>query len=244
MTSRVRLPLAGLLALACLLPAGPATATPSPDLPDAPGTQVVVVEARDWDATTATLTGYERADDGSWRIAIEPTRALLGANGLARGDRRRQGTGTTPTGTYAFVSAFGRDGDPGSGLPYRRIDRDDAWTYNPRVPATYNVFQDSPRPWRGYGRYVERLWGYGLQYDHVAVLDYNLPEGPIVRGEDGLNRAIETADTRRGGGIFLHVSNGTRTAGCIAVTKQRMREILRWLDPDDEPVIVIRVRRT
>lgn len=225
-------------ALAAITLASPASA--SPTLPDGHD-QVVLVEATTWGSTTATLTAYEQSADGTWRVAIPATRALLGANGLVPGDRRRQGTGTTPTGTYAFVSAFGRDTDPGSGLPYTRIDRNDAWTYSPRFPATYNVFQDTPRSWSAYGRYVERLWQYGRQYDHVAVLDYNLPGGPIERGLDGVNRAQRTADTKRGGGIFLHVSNGKRTAGCIAISKARMREVLRWLDPAANPVIVVRV---
>lgn len=241
MTWLARTMLAGAFVLGSLASAPAARADAPPDLSTVPGTQVVLVEARDWNATTATLTGYERTADGSWKTVIEPTRALLGANGLVRGDRRRQGTGTTPTGTYAFVSAFGRDADPGTALPYREVDRNDTWTYSPRHPATYNVFQDVDRSWSSYGRYVERLWGYGLQYDYVAVLDYNLPEGPIVRGKDGVNRAVTTADTRRGGGIFLHVSNGTRTAGCVAIPKSRMREVLQWLDPSADPVIVVRV---
>jgi L,D-peptidoglycan transpeptidase YkuD (ErfK/YbiS/YcfS/YnhG family) len=48
-------------------------------------------------------------------------------------------------------------------------------------------------------------------------------------------------DTRRGGGIFLHVDNGNKTAGCIAVKRSVMRSLMTWLDPEESPVIVIEV---
>ena len=87
----------------------------------------------------------------------------------------------------------------------------------PSNPYTYNVFQTADASWRSYGSYVERLWSYGRQYRYVAVLDYNLPEGPIRTGPDGIRRSAEPADTRAGGGIFLHVTDGRSTAGCIAI---------------------------
>jgi L,D-peptidoglycan transpeptidase YkuD (ErfK/YbiS/YcfS/YnhG family) len=80
-----------------------------------------------------------------------------------------------------------------------------------------------------------------MQYDYVAVLDYNLPEGPIRPDAKGIRRSAEPPDTTRGGGIFLHVDNGNKTAGCVAVKRTVMRDLMRWLDPDEDPVIVIRV---
>jgi L,D-peptidoglycan transpeptidase YkuD (ErfK/YbiS/YcfS/YnhG family) len=83
------------------------------------------------------------------------------------------------------------------------------------------------------------LWSYRRQYDYVTVLDYNLPDGPITRNDRGVRRATTPADTRAGGGIFLHVSKGTPTAGCIAIARPRMRELMRWLDPESDPVLVV-----
>jgi L,D-peptidoglycan transpeptidase YkuD (ErfK/YbiS/YcfS/YnhG family) len=200
--------------------------------------QVVVVTAPSWGSTRGTLRAYERTADG-WQVVVKATPALLGSRGLVPADERRQGTGKTPAGTFGIVSAFGRQADPGTELDYLRVDRDDAWTYHPDYPAIYNVLQTAPRPWTGFGRYVERLWSYGKQYNYVAVMDYNLPDGPIRTGADGVRRAATPADTRAGGGIFLHVSNGRTTAGCIAIEESVMRSVLRWLDPAKEPVIVV-----
>lgn len=215
------------------------------DLPFSPASlgdaqQVIVVTAPSFAATEGTLSAYE-LKGGQWVEVQKPIRAQLGYGGLVRGDSRRQGTGTTPTGTYAVTSAFGRKADPGTGLDYVRVDRNDAWTYNPKVPSTYNLFQDAPHSWKPYGNYVEELWNMGMQYNYVAVLDYNLPGGEIRTGKNGVRRTNEPANTRRGGGIFLHVDNGKKTAGCISIAQPAMRKILRWLDPDQEPVITIQV---
>lgn len=201
--------------------------------------QVIVVTAPGWRSTTGTLRAYERKPEGGWRLVMDAIPANLGYGGLAPAASRRQGTGTTPAGTFEILRGFGRAGDPGTALPYRRVDRDDAWTYNPRVPATYNIFQDAPLDWSSYGRYVEMLWSYGLQYDYVAILDYNLPPGAISRDRKGVRRTSDPANTRAGGGIFLHVSNGKATAGCIAVARPRMKELMRWLDPALDPVLVV-----
>lgn len=201
--------------------------------------QVIVVVAPDQRSTTAELRTYERNNKGEWTAVHGPVVATLGWSGLIPGDERRQGTGKTPMGSYALVDAFGRLADPGTAMPYYRFDRDDAWTYYPKVPSTYNILQTADRSWRRYGSYVEHLWSYGAQYRYVVVLDYNLPRGPLTTGSNGIRRTSKPADTRRGGGIFLHVSNGRRTAGCIAVPQDQMRAILTWLTPDANPHIVI-----
>lgn len=202
--------------------------------------QAIVVTADDWRTTVATLRAYERRD-GRWVEVIGPTRARLGAAGMIPAARRLQGTGETPAGTFAIPSAFGRKPNPGTALPYTRVDRNDTWPYWPQDPATYNVLQTAPIDTSRHGRYVEHLWDMGRQYNYVAVMDYNLPRGKITTGADGVRRAANPANTRKGGGIFLHVSKGEPTAGCIAVNERTMVRILRWLDPGAEPVIITRV---
>ena len=217
-----------------------ADSLPVPEVRVGDARQVIVVTAPKWSATEGTLATYEKRG-GTWQVVQPAMRTQLGYGGLVRGDKRRQGTGTTPTGVYEILSGFGRKSDPGTKLDYTQVDRNDAWPYNPKVPSTYNVFQDVDRSWKSYGGYVEHLWDMGYQYDYVAVLDYNLPEGPIRTGAKGVRRSSEPPDTSRGGGIFLHVDNGNKTAGCIAVKKKQMREIMQWLDPKKDPVIVMRV---
>lgn|GEM_PF-320956 len=200
--------------------------------------QVIIVTASGWSSPAGTLTAWER-DAHGWRRVIAPTPAVLGARGLVLASQRRQSTGTTPAGTFAIPSSFGRLPNPGTGLPYTQLTPKDAWPYNPDDPSTYNVFQDADRSWDSYGHNVEYLWRHGVQYDYVAVLDYNLPRGSITTDANGIRHATTPANTAAGGGIFLHVSDGRKTTGCIAVSRKAMRSILRWLNPAAQPVIVV-----
>jgi L,D-peptidoglycan transpeptidase YkuD (ErfK/YbiS/YcfS/YnhG family) len=202
--------------------------------------QVVLVSANSWQSTVGTVEVFER-DKNSWLATQKPVQAILGYGGLVPGNNRKQGTGKTPTGTYAFTSAFGIKSDPGTKLDYVKVDKNDAWTYNPKFPSTYNIFQTANKDWSSYGNYVEILSTYRKQYNYVAVVDFNLPPGKITQGANGINRTDQSANTGQGGGIFLHVSNGTKTAGCVAIPEKAMRAILEWIDPEKNPVIVIQV---
>ena len=203
--------------------------------------QVVLVTAKSWRSTVGTVQVFEKKKS-SWSVIQNSVKANLGYGGLVPGNKRKQGTGTTPTGTYAFTSAFGIKPDPGTKLTYFKVDNNDAWTYNPKFPSTYNILQTANKNWSSYGNYVEILSTYRKQYNYVAVLDFNLPSGKITKGANGINRTDQSANTSRGGGIFLHVSNGTKTAGCIAIPEGSMKEILQWLEPKKNPVIVIQVK--
>ncbi len=230
--------LVGIVAAVASAP-GAEAATPA-DLPGADSAQqVIVVTSTDFRSVHARLSAYEKSADGTWLAIETDVPAFVGARGIIPGALRRQSTNTTPAGTYAITSAFGRLPNPGTTLPYVQVDADDAWTYNPRIPSTYNLFQSAPVSWASYGRYVEHLRKLGPQYDYVAVLDYNAPRGAITTDSRGVHRASEPANTRAGGGIFLHVSKGVPTAGCISISETSMRHVMDWLDISKHPVIVI-----
>ena len=203
--------------------------------------QVVVVTSSRWRSSYADLRAYRRDADGEWRLRFGPWSARVGWNGMVRSADRRQDSGTTPAGTFRLLYGFGSAPDPGSGLAYRRFDNNDWWVYDPRDPRTYNVwqpFRSGRASWRR--DWAEHLadWAGG-QYRYGVVLDYNLPSG--VRWSSTMRQrlASDPADTRRGGGIFLHLKGSGATAGCISVGRDRMRTLLRWLSSDREPRIVV-----
>jgi L,D-peptidoglycan transpeptidase YkuD (ErfK/YbiS/YcfS/YnhG family) len=208
--------------------------------------QAVVVTSDGWSSRRAELRAYERTPDGTWRQAMDAGRVWLGWNGFVRADRRRQSTLTTPAGTFRLPWAFGTRPDPGTALPYREVDATDWWPYDPRDPATYNVWQPRRAPasdWRT--SWAEDLSSFGGQYRHAVVVGFNLPGGVHRAGGEWV--ASRTADTRRGGGIFLHVQDrevaARPTAGCVAMPRRRMTALLRWLDPTARPVVVMGPRR-
>lgn len=119
------------------------------------------------------------------------------ASGAAR---RRQGTRTTPAGTFGVVSAFGV-GNPGTKLSYRTIGSCSWWIEDPSQ-RDYNRWREDCSHLSTSDN--ERLADYaGSLYRQAAVLSYNYAS-PTRHGAGS------------GAGIFMHYA--TRyTGGCVAV---------------------------
>jgi L,D-peptidoglycan transpeptidase YkuD (ErfK/YbiS/YcfS/YnhG family) len=200
--------------------------------------QVVVVTTRSWTTSYAKLQTWEQDADGAWTRVVDPVSSRVGWNGVRRAANRKQSTGTTPAGTFGLLRGFGLVRPSGVDLPYRRVDKNDWWPYDPSDPKTYNVLQPQRMQhadWRP--EWAERLKSYSTQYRYAVVIDYNLPSG--IEWRRGERVATTKADTTAGGGIFLHVNGSGATAGCVSIARDQMRDVLKWLDPDLDPVIVI-----
>jgi L,D-peptidoglycan transpeptidase YkuD (ErfK/YbiS/YcfS/YnhG family) len=183
--------------------------------------QALVVTAERYGATTATFTAYERAGAGGWRRAFGPWPARVGTTGLAPPGEKREGDGRTPSGVYGFDFFFGVAPDPGVRFPYRRVtSKSIVWDDDPASPL-YNTWVDLDR--QRAGNEPEPMH-VSPAYDHGAVIAYNTDRTP------GLGSAI-----------FLHVSTGGPTAGCVSLPVGQLVEVLRWLDPARGPRIVLGV---
>ncbi|MGW0119280.1 L,D-transpeptidase family protein [Streptomyces sp. NPDC003327] len=187
------------------------------------GTQLITAEAAGPSATGGTVTWWDRRG-GRW-VAAGSAPARFGANGLAEGATRRQGTRTTPTGLYRLPYAFGiRPAPAGTAYPYARVT-DRSWWCQDNDSRAYNRWVEGlPRDCRA--DEAEHLVTYGTQYAHALVIGYNY-ERPM-RG--------------RGAGIFLHVNGEGATAGCVSVPADAMRAILAWADPSRRPHIAVGTR--
>ncbi len=189
------------------------------DAVPAPGStsQLITVNAATSSSTTATVTGWQRGVDGTWRVAIGPVTGMVGATGIGPAV---EGSSHTPAGTFALTQAFGRQANPGTRMPYFRTDTFDWWDENPSSP-TYNLHvRRSGSP----GGASENLYYSGSVYDYVVNMNYNTARVPGA-----------------GSAFFLHVSDGTPTAGCVSVPRSVMVAMLRWLDPAQHPYISIKV---
>ncbi len=175
---------------------------------------------------------FERDGKSSgWRRAGTPFRISLGANGLAAGagpvrglQPKVEGDGRTPTGTYPIVQAFGRAAHYDTRMPYLAISRAHEAVDDP-ASAYYNRIVDTRRiPARDW-KTSENMWRGDHLYDLGAVVGYN--SAPAKPG--------------KGSCIYLHIwkSPGAPTAGCVAMPREDLEKILRWLDPATHPVISI-----
>ena len=99
--------------------------------------QLVTVEAKVARTTYATLRTWRRAGT-CWVAAAGPYTARLGRNGLS--SNRREGDGTTPTGTYRIGrTMYGNEANPGVRFQYRRLRCGDWWDEDPVVSDLQHV---------------------------------------------------------------------------------------------------------
>ena len=186
-----------------------------------PGTQVVTVVAPSAGSTTATLTAWQRGTNG-WTPVVGPVTARVGAAGVGAASET---TTRTPVGTFRLSEAFGRAANPGTALPYRVIDRNDWWVSD-AASGQYNQYaRCAPGTCPFDERAGENLYAAGAVYDNAVVIDYN--RSPAVRGA--------------GSAFFLHITNGTPTAGCVAIDRAALQQVMRWLQPGSSPVVAIGV---
>ena len=90
-------------------------------------------------ASAKQLVTVEAKVGRCWVAVAGPYTARLGKNGLSA--NRREGDGTTPTGTYRFGrTMYGNEANPGVRFRYRRLRCGDWWDEDPASP-TYNSFQ-------------------------------------------------------------------------------------------------------
>jgi L,D-peptidoglycan transpeptidase YkuD (ErfK/YbiS/YcfS/YnhG family) len=185
------------------------------------GSQLVTVAAPTSTATTATLTAWQRGPLG-WTPVAGPVSARVGSAGVGKAS---ESSSKTPAGAFRLTTAFGRAADPGTALPYRRVDRNDWWVSD-TASSRYNTpARCAPGSCPFDERDGENLYAAGSVYDNAVVIDYN--RTPVVRGA--------------GSAFFLHIGNGRSTAGCVAIGKGTLQQVMRWLEPSAAPVISIGV---
>ncbi|MFD8411805.1 hypothetical protein ACFV2Q_08585 [Streptomyces sp. NPDC059650] len=163
-----------------------------------------------------------KARDSSYATAALYTRPAAGADWVlaerwparngARGwsTERSYGDLTSPVGVFSLSDAGGLlPKPPGTRLPY---DRSRAFTAS------------------GHGVEGESLAG---SFDYVVAIDFNRK-----RGVSPLDPTKPEGE-RKGGNIWLHVDHDGPSQGCVGISKQAMRRVLRTLDPAAKPVIVM-----
>lgn len=157
-----------------------------------------------------------RVDTGAGRLSFGDIgmACAIGRGGVCAAADKREGDGCTPLGAWPVRGVLLRPGKgtaEGIRLPWRWVREGDGWSDDPADPA-YNRPVHLPRPYS-----AENLLRTDDAYDVVVVLGHN--DAPPVPGQ--------------GSAIFLHLSEGRPTAGCIAVERADMLRLLPLLAPGD-----------
>jgi L,D-peptidoglycan transpeptidase YkuD (ErfK/YbiS/YcfS/YnhG family) len=137
-------------------------------------------------------------------------KAMRGRDGLnGWSSHRVRGDLKSPIGVFALTAAGGALPNPGTREPYEHS------------PSDFDV--------------AGTFLGHSIRgiYDYVVPIDFNRQSGTPP------TNPAEPGGTAEGGGIWMHVGNGTATAGCVTVTRADMARILQFLNPRQRPVIVM-----
>jgi L,D-peptidoglycan transpeptidase YkuD (ErfK/YbiS/YcfS/YnhG family) len=210
----------------------PATTAPRPAAPPAPApllvtrlvgvgsaTQVIAVSASGYGQTVATLTAYQH-DATGWHQVFGPWQAHIGYAGFAPPGQKHEGDGRTPSGSFGFDFFFGVLRNPGVQFPFRPVTGPNlVWDDDPSSPL-YNQWVD--KDVSNAGADPEPM-DVTPAYDYGAVIAYNM--SPTVPGA--------------GSAIFLHVSDGGPTTGCVSLPTAELLAVLRWLSPGAQPRIIM-----
>jgi L,D-peptidoglycan transpeptidase YkuD (ErfK/YbiS/YcfS/YnhG family) len=142
-------------------------------------------------------------------------KCALGKGGVT--EDKKEGDGATPIGCFPLREVMYRAdkiGKPQTGLPLCELKKDDGWcddvddaNYNRKVTLPYPASHES-------------LWRDDDLYDIIVVVGYN--DAPVEKG--------------KGSAIFMHVARPTYspTAGCIALAKDDLLEILKGVSEETQ----------
>lgn len=142
----------------------------------------------------------------------------VGKGGFVTAEKKLEGDGGTPIGTYPLRACFYRADrveQPKTPFPTYEITPAFGWCDDPAHPE-YNRPVMLP-----FDSSHEELWREDTCYDIVVVLGYN--DQPVEPG--------------KGSAIFFHLTDGKSynpTEGCVAVSLEHMQEILAGVTPNSQ----------
>jgi len=202
-----------------------------------PSQQIIVVQTAHWDSVTGSMQCYEWQEQ-SWHPAGAPISINVGKNGMHWGKglkdygieaptmAKQEGDGRSPAGIFPLISAFGYahpDSLKRLQFPYAHVD---SFTQciEDTASAHYNRIIN--------GKQTISDWS---STDHMLRKDDLYEWGVFVGHNYG-------SFTQAGDGscIFMHAwrKAGSGTAGCTAMDKERMKEVVFWLDESKNPLLI------
>jgi len=200
------------------------------EIPDSK--QLLVVTTENWSESTGVMQRYERKN-GQWHRMGKAIAIKLGRNGLGWGIGlheipqnakiiKKEGDGKSPAGIFRLNQAFGYE-PFNIGYPYEVYSETDHCVDDVNSKF-YNKIVDSTKIDRDYKshevmKFPKDYYKYGIVVDHNGI--------------------TEDFMSKKGAGscIFIHIKS-IPTAGCTVMSENEIKEILEWLDPKAEPLLI------
>ncbi len=166
--------------------------------------QLIIVSAN---GSKATVTMHAMNIHGEWEEILSTT-GHVGEQGVGEA---REGHSKTPRGIFDLSLAFGINDNPGTSLPYTKVDDSHYWVDDVQSKY-YNQFVSTKviQPdWSSAEHLIDSKKAYG----YCIAIDYNVE---CIKG--------------LGSAFFLHCPIGKPTQGCIAIPKEDMIFILKHIN--------------
>lgn len=195
--------------------------------------QVLFVKTPSYNSIKGTMFLYERTSNKSkWKL-VDSFAVTVGRNGLAKdvtanlsfddnAPVKHEGDGKSPSGIFKLGKVFSYHNIQNLQMPFVQVDTN-FYCVDDVASSYYNTLINTDTAKHDYNsfEYMKRndsLYEYG-----VWVL-YN--SNPVTNGN--------------GSCIFLHVwrNENSGTAGCTAMSKEHILELIHWLDKKRNPVLL------
>ena len=193
--------------------------------------QLLVVTTKKWSTSNGLLQRYERTEN-SWNKVGKAITIKLGRNGLGWGIGlhsipkdakiiKKEGDGKAPAGIFNLKQAFGYA--PFSvKYPYKVYKETDHCVDDVNSKL-YNKIVDSKKISRDYKskehmKFPKDYYKYGIVVNHNHIDEQGAQKGA-------------------GSCIFIHIKT-VPTAGCTVMSENEMKEIIQWLDAEEDPLLL------
>ena len=193
--------------------------------------QLILIVSNDFSSDKGKLTRYEYSENRFKKVGTEVI-TNIGRNGLGWGiglpgfipksnePIKQEGDGKAPAGIFKISKAFGYTQRIQTKMPYIQansslicVDDTQSKDYNKIIDLNQS---EKPQSFE-WMRRQDDLYKFGLIVEHNSV-----------------------AKKGAGSCIFFHIrkSKDGPTAGCSAMREEDLKEIISWLDPKKEPIVV------
>jgi len=182
--------------------------------------QLLVVFNETPEHNSAVLVAMEKKNK-VWRVISAPMPVGIGRKGFAAPHAKREGDQFSPTGFFSLGQLFCYDKVVNTRMPYIQTTSEDKWIDDPNS-VDYNRHIRGETKANSY----EILKISSDEYKYCLVVEYN--RNPVVKG--------------MGSAIFLHLSEGEKpnpSAGCVVLTQKDMEGLLKWMNLESKPSILM-----
>lgn len=161
---------------------------------------------------TGYLYTYEKND--TWLQVLDKTPVVIGKKGFTID--KTEGDGKSPLGLHKIGHAFGIEAPKHTKMPYKQITPDDKFIDDPESDE-YNTWVQGETKAKSY----EIMKRDDNQYDLGLIIEYNMH--PVIK--------------YGGSAIFMHIwkNSNKATAGCVAMDRLHLEDIIGWLEPIKNP---------